>query len=340
MSDFQDLILKAIYENITEELLYRISLNEIKSSEELKELTIQELFNSLELLQDKKYLSYQEYITEADYLIKINIKGILKFEKDHPDIHPEFTILTKKFLSTVKDIEDEKITLEPGEGEQIGRILVDDFLTHSNIKKQDFDKVNFIRHSGDETFHRGIGWTNKGGFLFFGKNLIFLTPRGREFLEFQNNLENLFSNVSSTFGKQVLLEEYSDLHFLMRNGKWKDVLIKMGSIVEYLVYDHIDHSGLGIDNNGNPLEYEISDFDGRKRKIKLIDSKFGRRLLFIIQHNVFDSKWASDWTFVNNIIREFRNYIHISKLVSNNIIVDFATVQSIYPIFERIITLF
>jgi len=51
MSDFQDLILKAIYENITEELLYRISLNEIKSREELKALTLQELFNSLELLQ-------------------------------------------------------------------------------------------------------------------------------------------------------------------------------------------------------------------------------------------------------------------------------------------------
>lgn len=340
MSDFQDLILKAIYENITEELLYRISLNEIKSREELKALTLQELFNSLELLQDKKYLSYQESITEGDYLIKINIKGILKYEKDHPDIHPEFTILTKKFLSTVKNIEDEKITLEPGEGEQIGRIPVDDFLNYSNIKRQDFDKVNFIRHNGDGTFHRGIGWTNKGRFLFYGKNLIFLTPRGREFLEFQNKLENLFANVSNNFGKQVLLEEYSDLHFLMRNGKWKDALIKMGSIVEYLVEDHIEHSGLGIDNNGDLKEYEISDFNGKKRKIKLMKVNIGQKLLFIVQHNVFDSKWASDWTFVNNNIREFRNYIHISKLVSNNIIVDYATVQSIYPIFERIITLF
>lgn len=340
MSDFQNLILKAIYESITEELSYRISLNDIKSREELKELTLQEFFNSLELLQDNKYLSFHEYVIEEDYLININIKGILKYEKDHPDIDPEFTILTKKFLNTLEDIENKNTALEPGEGTQIGRIPLDVFLEHSDIKREDFDKVNFIRQNGDETFHRNVGWTNKGGFLFYGKKLVFLTPKGRKFLEFQNKLENLFVNVSNSFGKQVLLDEYRDLHFLMKNAKWKDILIKMGSIVEYLVEDHLENHGLVNDSNGNPIEYEISDFNGRKKKIKLTDVKFGRKLLFIVQHNVFDSKWASDWTFVNNNIREFRNYIHISKLVNNNIVVNYSTVQNIYPIFERIIMLF
>lgn len=338
MKDFQDLVLKAIYSNLNNITLYQMSLNNLRSDKLLKSISNQEFFKTMELLENRSYLTYREnVIDKEDYIISVNLKGILKYEEDHLDINREFTELTQKFLNSVKKIEEKIIKLEPG---QLGKIAIETFLRHSKIDEKDFDKLNFIRHNGDNIFHRNIGWTSKDGFIFYGKDFIFLTPKGREFLEFQNKLKNLFRNVSNKFGKKMVLEEYQDIHFLIEHNKWKDILIKMGSIIEYLITDYIEYSGYGINQNGNLKEYNIKDHSGNIKKIKPLNAKFREKLSFIIQKNIFGSNWTSDWIFVDNNIREFRNYVHLTKVIYNNLIVDKVTVQKVYPVFEKIITLF
>ncbi len=341
MIDTENLILGAIYSNLQDvSKLYEVSLHKLKKHPDLKNLPHSELFSSLELLKDKSYLSYKESIEKKDDLIiSISIEGILSYENIHLNLN-EFTELTYKFLKTVDEIEKKMIKLEPGKDQQLGKISFESFLKYASIDLKNKIKINFIRNKADGIFSRKIGWTNRDGLIFYGNRFVFLTPKGRVFLEFQKKLKNLFNKVTSTFAKRVLLQEYQDMNFLIKHNKWKDVLIKMGIIIEYLITDYFEKSGIGRDQYGKPKEYEITDNSGKLRKIRLLDAKFGQKLLYIIQNNTFGSSWTSDWVYVNNNIREFRNYVHLTKVITNNLIVNKFTIEQVYPIFEKIITLF
>lgn len=64
------------------------------------------------------------------------------------------------------------------------------------------------------------------------------------------------------------------------------------------------------------------------------------KLSYIIQNAVFGRNYNNDWRLVDNNIREYRNYVHLPKIVQDKMVFEEKTVQLMFPIFERVITLF
>ena len=86
--------------------------------------------------------------------------------------------------------------------------------------------------------------------------------------------------------------------------------------------------------------YQIKNHSGKRKNITLIDAQFGDKLSYIIQNAVFGRNYNNDWRLVDNNIREYRNYVHLPKIVQDKMVFEEKTVQLMFPLFERVITLF
>lgn len=341
MNEIKYKVLKAIYENLNEDTLFDMPIDIIQKDSEIMNIKFPTLLNALELLNKEEILSYRRYTEDSDFIvITIELRGLLSFEKENPNGSQYYTNLTFKLLNFLKNVEDKKIQLEPGEGRQTGKLSKLAVIRHTMIEEGEYKKFINILSKSENVFSREVGWTNKDGFLFYGPLNVYLTPEGRDFLNEQNKLKNLFQNVSDSFGKQVVLQEYKDMKLLLEHCLWKDVLIKMGSIIEYLITDYFEYSGLARDAKNNLKHYQIKNHSGKRKNITLLDAQFGDKLSYIIQNTVFGRKCNNDWKLVDNNVREYRNYVHLSKVVQDKMVFDGKTVQLMFPIFERVIILF
>lgn len=164
--------------------------------------------------------------------------------------------------------------------------------------------------------YAGIGIPKRVRF-YSGTGLI-LTNNGRKFLEYHQSLQNLFQNISNSYGKRLILEEYLDILELWKREKWKDIAIKIGSILEYCIDDYFDWKSIKLPK-------------GTK-------NDFYNKISHIMQKQIVGD--PNDWLFVRNNIREYRNFVHIQNLVKNNITFNKTMIEQIHPYFEKLIKLF
>ena len=94
---------------------------------------------------------------------------------------------------------------------------------------------DFVLENSIFYIHRDFYSDQERYFKFTNLNRRILKKKGEEFLNYQLNLINLFINIRNDFEKALLLTEYNDIKLFYGLEKWKEVVIKMGSILEYLV---------------------------------------------------------------------------------------------------------
>ena len=104
----------------------------------------------------------------------------------------------------------------------------------------------------------------------------------------------------------MLLDEYKTFNDLYKLGHWKDLCIKMGSILEFLLTKWLEHKGIS--------KITHSKINSQK---KLKDATFSDKILYYLEtagkNHSFEIGKDTEWKIADNIIRDYRNYIHLQK---------------------------
>ena len=98
--------------------------------------------------------------------------------------------------------------------------------------------------------------------------------------------------------KNIFEENMISLRYFEYIENYKYCIISMGAILEFLIIRYSKMNNLDpVGNNGKIVEVK--------------DAKFYNYIQTLINNDIFNQK--KSWIYVQNHIRDFRNYIHISK---------------------------
>ena len=103
-----------------------------------------------------------------------------------------------------------------------------------------------------------------------------------------------------------------------------DVAINMGAIIEYCLDNYIEAKNLSefYNKNGN------------------IYKKLFRKVGIILQNpnsssdTIYNAQYRATWKRIIKVLRDLRNYIHITKLVREQSPLDEQSIQNFYGDFE------
>ena len=237
VSNLEEHILKYMHEKSLEEdkgINYEyFNLNQIYSDPAYTDK------NSVEFDSTVKRLIENGYIEKnLVYYIFFTFEGLIYYEKNY--LRPQdyyFINIFSIILEIFRKIEQKEINL-------INSILNLDYIKEEiqnngfNVRKRKiYDILVFIELKGkliQRIGFKGVGYSEE--LLIFRNDLPILTNKGRDFLELQKTAKMIFINVQSK-AKKLLLNEYFEIFNLWKRKKWKDIAIKMGSILECLITD-------------------------------------------------------------------------------------------------------
>ncbi len=274
----------------------------------------------LNQLVEKKYIEKTWIPTREDYVLSIKLVGILNWERNMSGMNLIFTDLMVKILKIFRGVEIGKFKLDPGVGNQWGILPIDKIINKLKLSTEDYERIRFITYGIAGIFIRSnaCGYSGKDGFIFFKEYEPILKKRGRDFLLYHTKLKNLFTDIQDPNTKEFLREDYDTLYFLMENKKWRDVAIKMGSILDLLTYQYFLENKIKIPNNNNPGFHEC---------------------IIHIQKNQLIGD-PNDWFRADQILRDYRNFIHPHLMLQKNLIIDEQTIKILDPIFKKLVLLF
>ncbi|KKK60296.1 hypothetical protein LCGC14_3025790, partial [marine sediment metagenome] len=199
----------------------------------------------IEQLISVNHITVRTFLDKWDF--QISLEGLLFLEKFYMKENQEFISFTIDVLDFLKKVENKIIKLDPEEGAQVGSFPIPEFLNILEcIEEVEQKKLEFVIHEiSGRTFHKGGSFVYSNSFGFGGKKLIFfrtllLTSKGRKFLSYHQKLKNLFNSLNDEFAKEVILDEYNEVENLRKREKWKDAIIKIGTILEYLITNYIE----------------------------------------------------------------------------------------------------
>jgi len=269
---------------------------------------------------EKEYIEKAWIPTREDYILSVKLVGILKQEKNITGMSHIFTDLMVKILKVFRDVEIGTIQLVPGVGNQWGTLTINKMFNKLRISNEDYERIRFIIYEMSGKFIRpsACGYSSKDGIIFFKEFEPILKKSGRDFLLYHTKLKNLFNKIQDLNSKEFLKEDYDTLYFLMKHKKWREVAIKMGSILDLLTYQFFLQNGLKIPNNNNP--------------------DFHERIIHIQKNQLIGD--PNDWFRADQILRHYRNFIHPHLMLQKNLIVDQKTIKILEPIFQKLISLF
>ena len=142
-------------------------------------------------------------------------------------------------------------------------------------------------------------------------NINLVIERLTELEIFHNNNEKI-----------VFKKNFESLHIFKLTQNYKYCMIAMGSMIEFLLVRYCkDHS-----INPDPIIR-----DDRKTQS---GSNFSNYIQAAINHDLFGQK--KSWNIVQNSLRSFRNYVHISKEINEEEI-DLGWYIAIVPIFTKLL---
>jgi len=167
------------------------------------------------------------------------------------------------------------------------------------------------------------------------RNKALLTPDGRKFLYSWRYESNLFVKITDPLQKTILLEEYEELQKDIQQTSWKGACIKIGGILEYLLTKWLQEKGITPQQIINT------------KKVKnWKDVSFHQMIEFYMNNSrtyADELGTYTDWNLVKNILKDYRNYIHLLKYEERVKQGDFLRKKEfdrIYPIFQEILKKF
>lgn len=294
-------ILEYLYINFDVGDDWQKSLKELMTSPSFQGKTKKEIRFFLRKMENEGFLRTFKF--KDDEFIIISLQGFLHYEENFSVKNKFFTNLSIKFLKFIQDIDNDSIKLHPGRGEQIGAFPLLELYKYFNIDPSYEKKMLFIQSESQKKFVRdGIGYTKDLGLVFFGEDEPFLTFEGLTFLDERKK----FYNSKFITNQDMLIKENKELNVLIENKLWKDSCIKIGSIVEYVLTKWIEDKKI-----------PVNIITTRKSAKKLEDISFNEKIDYYINSGAkkyfFEIGSITEWNIVKNVIKDYRNFIHLQK---------------------------
>lgn len=133
--------------------------------------------------------------------------------------------------------------------------------------------------------------------------------------------KNLLKN---DFEKEILKNNLVSLRIFEQIRDYKYTMISMGAIIEFLLIRYCEGNNISVESYTDPFGTTIEA--NKKHFVNYVQSA--------IINNIFGKK--NSWYIIQNNLRSFRNYVHISVEVSDEKI-DNDWYMTIKPHFERIL---
>ncbi len=336
---YQKLILEKLYNGFMSNQPYRIT-----------NADVHRVFNNIENFTNFKIA--REQLIQDDFLygkkvdsgnphfLKITGEGLVYYEKNHifPCDARKYTILVSKLLAFLRDLGNKKYDIRK-------YILQSD----SNIEKVEIplsDIEEILRNDYNYELN-SLNWSllHFTGFLskfimdiqgvgigheklsFFNPNSFCLNGNGYNFLK-EVLLFEKFQKIGNNDGRNRVTQLYADLGFWLSKKRWVDVAINMGAIIEYCIDYYVE-------------DKKLQEFFKKKGEL----FKFYKKLSIILENpqtrsdDIFKSEYRATWNRIQRVLRDWRNYIHISKLVKEGSPLDEISIKNFYADFESTINL-
>jgi len=268
--------------------------------------------------------------------LQITGEGLVYYEKAYiiPCDERNYTLLVSKLLTFLRDLGNNKYELKNYivDSSNLRIIKVEIPLSDiGDILKNDYNyKINdlqwrmlyftslFVSNHIMEINGIGIG---NDKLSFFNPNSFCLNGNGHNFLNEVFLIEK-FQKIGKIDGRNRVTQLYDDLNVWISKKRWVDVAINMGTIIEYCIDNYVEQKG--------------------KEKLQFFpkNNKFISKVNLILQNpknisdHIFKPQYRATWKRVQNVLRDWRNYIHISKLVKERSPLDEKSIKNFYADFE------
>ncbi len=241
------------------------------------------------------YISHNFFL--KDFSGNITDIGVLNIEDNDFNDQDKYSVEIIRFLQIIDDSNEESLFID----KIIPRII------QKGSKKTEEDLRFFICTCIEYSCNVQKTWSGSGiiSQLYVNNNTSPITDIGMNILQdFINKTEILTSPLITN--RDMIIEEYNSLVFLIKNKLWKDACIKMGSILEYLLTKWLESKKIAQINH-------IQD-----KKLKSLDKAwFYDKIMYYIETARYDYNNeignGPQWEIVNKVIRGYRNYIHLQK---------------------------
>ena len=273
--------------------------------------------------------------------LEITGEGLVHYEKAYiiPCDERKYTLLVAKLLTFLRDLGNNKYELKNYIVDSsdlriikveiplsdIGDILKDDYKYELNDLKWKILLFTSRFLSNYIMEINGIGIGNDK-LSFFNPDSFCLNGNGYNFLN-EIFLIEKFKKIGNNDGRNRITQLYNDLRVWITKKRWVDVAINMGAIIEYCIDNYVEQKG--------------------KDKLQFFpkNDKFISKVNLILQNqknisdHIFNSQYRETWKRIQNVLRDWRNYIHISKLVKERSPLDEKSIKNFYADFELILNI-
>jgi len=267
--------------------------------------------------------------------------GIVYYEKHYiiPSINREYTLLASRFITFLREIGNGKYDIKRFANKDderkptripldyVNQILKTDYKYEMDNLKwlQLYFTSDFVNKHIMEV--NGIGF-GKDHIALYNPDSYCLSSDGYNFLN-EVFLNEKFQTINNKDGRERVTQLYDDLTTLIPKKRWVDVAINMGAIIEYCLDNYIEAKNLSEFYNKNGNIYE----------------KLFRKVGIILQNpnsssdTICNAQYRATWKRIQNVLRDWRNYIHISKLVREQSPLDEQSIQNFYSDFESVLNI-
>jgi len=278
---------------------------------------------------------------------EITGEGIVYYEKNYiiPSDDRKYILLVSKLLTFLRDLGDVKKDIRKyivdSDDPRINKVEIplsdinDILKTDYNYKMSDLKWIILKFTSRFVSNHimgiNGIGIGNKK-LAFHNPDVFCLNASGYNFLKDVFLIEK-FQKIGNNDGRDRVIQLYDDLSTWTSKKRWVDIAINMGSIIEYLIDNYVQNKSIE------------KSFESSWKNKKWERLKYQKKLSYILQNPInspdpiFDLQYRATWKRIQNVLIDWRNYVHISKLVKERSPLDEKSIKKFYSDFESTINI-
>lgn len=244
---------------------------------------------------DIKYISRNFFL--KDFSGHITDLGVLSIEENDFYDEDKYSIEIIRFLQVIDESSEESLHID---------IIIPRIKQKGSQKTED-DLRSIICSCIEYTCNVQKSWSGGGNIsqLYVYNNTSPITDIGMNTLQvFINETEILTSPLITN--RDMIIEEYNSLIFLIKKKLWKDACIKMGSILEYLLTKWLEFRNIELITHSRLRTPKILDKANFYDKI----NHYLEIARVTYQNEIGD---RTQWAIIDNVIRDYRNYIHLQE---------------------------